>query len=266
MKLMRRVRTGLVVAAVVAVGVAAAVDVLSQQQTPEAVPSRALVGALREAGIRGTLTYSDEACRLHAIRLPSLSTANAPSIESCEPHVPTGGIGVWKGDVVWSGFGYRTVQVVLSHEDLTRQLGLHGRRTTGGYRARQAVALAGGRYGILAEASRAASGQVFLVVRTGRIERVVATDVGETDSLRPSPNGRYLALLDPGGPDVRLFSAAGGIVPLPAVTSPHALAWSRDERWTALATRRSVYVFATKRPLGPVLRLPVRVRDLDWGA
>jgi hypothetical protein len=262
---MRRFRTGLVVAAVSAVGVAAAVDALPDERASEAAPPRELVDALHDAGIRGTLTYSDEACRLHAIRLPSLLAARAPAIESCEPHLPTGGIGVWKGDVVWSGFGYRTVQVVLPREDLTRQLGVRGRQTTGGYRARQAVSLADGRYGVLAEASRAAREQVFLVVRAGRIERVVATVVGETDLMRPSPQGRYVALLDPGRSGVRVFSAAGGIVPLPAVASPHAIAWSRDERWTALAAPSSVYVFATKRPLETVVRLPVRVRDLDWG-
>src|SRR5918995_4611207 len=145
---MRRLTTALVVAAVVGVGVAAAVDALSEKRAPEAGPRRELVDVLRDAGVRGTLTYSDEACRLHAIRLPSLRAARAPTIESCEPHVPTGGIGTWKGDVVWAGFGYQTVQIVLSKKDLTRGLARLGWRVTGGYRAHQAVSLAGGWYAV----------------------------------------------------------------------------------------------------------------------
>jgi len=51
-----------------------------------------------------------------------------------------------------------------------------------------------------------------------------------------------------------------------AVRSPQAVAWSPDERWTALATGHSVYVFASEPPNAPVIRVPLAVRDLDWGS
>lgn len=270
---MRRAATFFLVGALAALGAAAAVDALRDgathdERAPRAAPVDPALPraarALRAAAVTGTLTFSSAHCELSALRLPALEPAGAPRITSCEPHVATGGIGVWKGDVVWSGFGYRTVQTVFSREELTRGLRRHGRWVGGGYRARQAVPLAGGRYGVLAEAARGARDQALVFVRGGRVERIAVTFVGETDSLRPSPRGGYVAVLDPGEPGVRVFTADGGLVPLPGVPGPHAIAWSPDERWTALATRRSVYVFPTERPEGPVVRIPVAVRDLDW--
>src|SRR5207342_3900180 len=80
------------------------------------------VSQLREAGVTGTLTYSDEDCRLHAVTLPDLEPAHAPPFEMCEPYTGAGGIGAYDGDVVWSGLGYQTVQVVLSKEELSRAI------------------------------------------------------------------------------------------------------------------------------------------------
>jgi hypothetical protein len=50
------------------------------------------------------------------------------------------------------------------------------------------------------------------------------------------------------------------------VQAPHAIAWSPDERWTAVATRASVYVFRTEETDGTLIRIPITVRDLAWGA
>jgi hypothetical protein len=80
-----RLPTGLVAAAVVALGVAAAVDGVQRgggdplpPGTTTSVPEGAPV-ELREAGVRGVLTYADRDCRVRAVRLPDL-----------EPH-PSGG-------------------------------------------------------------------------------------------------------------------------------------------------------------------------------
>ena len=250
----------LLVTAVLGVGVAAVVDTLPEADSPPAGATEA--ETLRLAGVRGLLTYSDSDCRLHAVRLPSLRPAKAPTIESCEPHVPTGGIGTWKGDVVWAGFGYQTIQVVLSKEDLTRGLARLGWEVTGGYRARQAVSLAGGWYAVhsLPEPN------VLAFIRRGRVERIVSGFLGEKVVLRPSPDGSHVAVLDRQRGRIRVFSADGSEIRLPEITNPRAIAWSPDERWTALATRWSVYIFPTRHPEGPVLRIPLRVRDLDWSA
>jgi hypothetical protein len=266
---MRLTATRIIVLAVLGVGVAAGVDALAGAGEPARAPanaarSPALAAKLRGEGLAGVITYSDRRCRLHAIRLPSLRPANAPRIESCEPHIPTGGLGAWKGDVVWSGFGFGTVQVVLSKRELTRALRGHGREAVGGYRAHQAVPLAGGRYAVLV-AAHAAPWERLLVFLAGKQPHSLVTAfVGENDVLRPSPLGGYVAVLDPGRAGIRVFRRDGRSLLLPPVTNPHAVAWSPDERWTALATRWSVYIFPTARPRGPLLRIPLAVRDLDW--
>jgi hypothetical protein len=259
---MRRLGTGLVVAAVLGVGLAAAVDALPEgtERVADAGPPQKLVDALTEAGATGTLTYSNEACRLHAIRLPSLRAAKAPTIQSCEPHVPTGGIGVWKGDVVWSGFGYQTVQIVLSQEQIGRAIRPRLELGAREVRARQAVGLAGGVIAALVE-----SGDGRLEALAGFHGRNLRFLYPGGELLRPSPRGGYVAVIDRAAGGVTVYTSGGGITPLPDLGEAHAIAWSPDERWTALATRASVYLFPTRRPRPPVLRIPLRVRDLDWG-
>ena len=94
---MRRIATWLLVAAVAALGLAAAVDALrGEGERVVAAPAAAVVPdraeesetaarQLREAGIVGVLTYSDEDCRLHAVSLPELEPVEAPSFEMCRP-------------------------------------------------------------------------------------------------------------------------------------------------------------------------------------
>jgi hypothetical protein len=269
---MGRIPSALLVAAVAVLAVAAAVDALrkgaepvtlSPPQARSAPGSAAAVSALRAAGVTGTLVYSDQDCRLHALRLPALRPAPASRIERCEPHVPTGGIGAFDGDVVWAGLGVGVVQVVVSHEELTRSLRRRGYQAAGGFRARAAVPLAGGRHAVIVEANRQ---RLLVFLARTRAERVVQGFVGEADSLRPSPGGRYVALFDAGEPGMRVFSANGRELGLPDVTGARAVAWSPDERWTALATAASVFVFASDDPDGALVRIPVAARDLDWEA
>ena len=272
---MRRLPTGLLVAALAALAVAAAVDALRDGSEPtrrapaeEALaPERAAaVDALRTAGATGTLVYSDEGCRVHALRLPSLRQAPASRIQRCEPHVPTDGIGTFEGDVVWAGLGAGVVQVVLSKETLSRAV----RRATGlagPYRAVQAVPLGRDRIATLLTDSEGVD-RIFSVLEGDRVLAAFARwQLGNAGVLRPSPRGTYVALIERENGAVRVFSRDGDPVALPeGVTDPYAIAWSPDERWTALATRASVYVFATEDPEGELIRIPVSVRDLDWEA
>ena len=107
---------------------------------------------------------------------------------------------------------------------------------------------------------------MIAIFESGRLYALEASGwVGEGDVLRPSPRGRYFAVLDPGEPGIRTFTRDGEPLSLPEVTNPHAIAWSPDERWTALATRWSIYVFPSDRS-GATIRLPVPgARDLAWG-
>jgi hypothetical protein len=224
------------------------------------------VSQLREAGLRGVITYSDGGCRLHAVNLPSLEPAHAPGFEMCEPFSGTGGISVFDGDIVWSGLGYRTVQVVVSQEGLSRglraPLGIDDPRD--GFRAVQAESLGNGRYVVLADSTYTPRERVLALLEGDRV--VVAQPswvVGNAREVRPSPLGGYFALIGPDG--VGLLNDRAEPLDLPdAARAPHAIAWSPDERWTAIATRASVYVFRSGDPNGLLVRIPLAVRDLAW--
>jgi hypothetical protein len=262
---MRRLATGVLVVGLLALGLAAAVDALRGEASRPAPSEEPVdvhtVAALRTAGARGTLTFSDEECRLHAVRLPELTAAPAPGYTMCEPRTPTGGIGTWEGDVVWAGLGFRTVQLVLPQERIdlavSRWLGVGGRL---GLRPVQAVSLGPRHYGVLAEDASQKDYLFFFGQR--RVIAVYPLEDGE-HALRASPAGGHIALLTEGA-SVQIFTPEGTRVPLPPAASPHTVAWSPDDRWTALASREFVSVFPTDRP-EEAIRLPLAVRDLDWG-
>jgi hypothetical protein len=266
----RRSATWLVVAGLVCLGVAAGVDALRGERKaasaprPKAAPP-AVVAQLRAAGVRGILTYSDECCRLHAVRLPGLEPARAPAVESCESHIGTGGITAWEGDVVWSGLGFRTVEVVLSRNDLERAFRARG--WEGDVRPVQAVRLDRDQLAVLAESTGSPRERLLAGFEGHRLRFLLPSRrIGAAEVVRPSPTGRYFTVRDSGEPWLRLFRSGGWELPLPPVTRPHAVAWSPDERWTALAGGSAVYVFRTEEPHGPVVELPLAVRDLDWDA
>lgn len=276
---MRRWWTWLVVAALAGIGVAATADAFrgseetvtraAEPTATAAIQAREVdfaVSQLREAGLSGVITYSDEDCRLHAVTLPDLEPAHAPRFEMCEPFSGTGGIGVFDGDVVWSGLGYQTVQVVVSQEALSRglraPLGIDDVRD--GFRAVQAESLGNGRTVVLADSTYTPRERVLAVLEGDRVVVVHPRwFVGNSRDIRPSPRGGYFALLGPDG--VGLLDDQADPLDFPdAVQAPHGITWSPDERWTAVATRASVYVFRSRKPEGVLIRIPVAVRDLAW--
>jgi hypothetical protein len=223
------------------------------------------VRPLREAGVTGVLTYSDEDCRLHAVSLPEFEPVRAPSFAMCRPATPTRGLTAMDGDVVWSGLGYGTADVVLSQEALSRAV----RADQGvpvdvhaGFEAVRAAGLEAGHYVVLADSTNeprervlaAFQGQRALFIHPGWW-------VGDARAIRPSSTGRYYALL---GRDPPVFTSDGHEVALPAgVPAARAVAWSPDDRWTAVAAQASVYVFPSEAR-EPVVRIPLAVNDLDW--
>jgi hypothetical protein len=282
---MRRIATWLLVGAVAALGVVAAVDALRGEEavvresgppTTTTAATRGLTGPagpaaarLRDAGVSGVLTYADDDCRLNAVSLPELDPARAPSFEMCRPLTDSGGLGTNDGDVVWAGLGYGVTQVVVSREtlgqEIARWLSSPEAVESGGYRAVQAVALGADRALVLAESIDRPDERVLALLEDGRVIYVQPRwVVREARFLRPSPQGAYFALFDPDG--VRLFDHDASPLALPAAArEPQTVAWSPDERWAALATEDAVYVFPAEAPYDPMVRVPLRVRDLDWG-
>ena len=275
---MRRTATWLLIGAVAALGLAAAVDALRQEPdragagrspTTAGPPSRQwelAVRHLREAGVTGVLTYSDEDCRLHAVSLPKLEPVRAPSFAMCRPATPTRGLTAMDGDVVWSGLGYGTADVVLSQEALSRSVRTSVRFPVddhAGFRAVRAAGLEAGRYVVLADSTDVPRERVVAAFRGQRTLFVhPGWWVGDARAIRASSMGRYYALL---GRDPPLFTSNGHEVALPAGVPPaRAVAWSPDDRWTAVAAHASVYVFPSEAQ-APVVRIPLAVHDLDWG-
>lgn len=213
----------------------------------------------------GVLTYSDEGCRLHAVSLPELEPVAAPSFEMCRPATSTGGLGAVDGEVVWAGLGYGAVQVVLPRRKLSRAI-----RTRLGippdddarFRAVQAVALDEDRYVVLADSTDVPQERVLAAFEGKRALFAHLCSWADARAIRPSPGGRYYALL---GGELAVFTRDGGEIALPeGVPKARAVAWSPDERWTAVATAGSVHVFLSEESDGPVVRVPLSVRDLDW--
>ena len=282
---MGRWGTWLVVAALAGLGIAATLDAFVGEEEPSrrsAQPASTApllarqpelaVSQLREAGVSGLLTFSDEDCRLHAVSLPELEPMRAPSFEMCRPLTSTGGLSAADGEVVWSGLGYGTVQVVLSEERLSRAIraGLDMEEATrAGFRAVQAVSLDDERYVVLADSTYRPRERVVAAFDGKHVSFVHPRWlVGDARAVRPSPQGGYYALLGEewlAGIGSPIFTRDGRQVGGPeGIPRPHAIAWSPDERWTALATDESVYVYPTEEPERLVVRIPLPVRDLDW--
>jgi hypothetical protein len=274
----RRWITWLVVAGLAAIGLAAAVDAFRGEErvsrpvarTPT-IPGLAdqpelAMRQLREAGVSGVLTYSDDDCRLHAVSLPELQPVRAPSFQMCRPAITSGGIGAIDGDVVWAGLGYGSFQVVVSEEKLGREIArwLGGGGEGFGFRAVQAVSLGEDRSVVLADSTYEPTERVLVLLEGKRVIHVQPRwVVRDARFLRPSPSGGSFAAFGPEG--LQWFDADADPRAFPAaVESPHAVTWSPDERWTALATDTSVYVFPTERPDELVVRIPLAVHDLAW--
>jgi hypothetical protein len=89
--------------------------------------------------------------------------------------------------------------------------------------------------------------------------------------LRVSPRRTYVAVqADPTG--IWLLHADGASLSVerfppwspPAPTDVKAIAWSPDERWTAVASRTTVYVYPTADGRAGFIGLPITARDLEW--
>jgi hypothetical protein len=89
--------------------------------------------------------------------------------------------------------------------------------------------------------------------------------------LRVSPRRTYVAV-QADSTSIWLLHADGASLSVerfppwspPAPTDVKAIAWSPDERWTAVASRTTVYVYRTSGGSAGFIGLPITARDLVW--
>jgi hypothetical protein len=92
---------------------------------------------------------------------------------------------------------------------------------------------------------------------------LIPAEFGEGLRLEASPRGGYISAWY-GHTLYGLRDRDGETVTFPPVRAVRALTWSPDERWTAVATPRSILVFRTNEGEARVRRLPIRAYDLAW--
>jgi hypothetical protein len=108
--------------------------------------------------------------------------------------------------------------------------------------------------------------QVVLALFDGhRVSSADAGFVAEWDDLSASSDGRFAFTRNDRNEGFSLIQSDGTpIAPLPRVADVHALEWSPDGRWLAVATRASVYFLDVDDPDLPTIRIPLVVRDLAF--
>jgi hypothetical protein len=102
---------------------------------------------------------------------------------------------------------------------------------------------------------------------------LVGEPVGNSrfDELVASPSRRYLAVHGSAFRGLSFVNSDGRLLARNPIASGHHAAWSPDERWTAVATGGSTYVFRSaeteffnsdSRP--QAIRIPVHAADVEW--
>jgi hypothetical protein len=107
------------------------------------------------------------------------------------------------------------------------------------------------------------SRSTLAVVRGGKARTIVKAVGGRMGALETSPLGRYAAVRIDG--DLAVFDVVTGRpVPLPPADGPlRAVAWSPDDRFGVVASRRALHVYPMRKPEQGVT-LPVTAISLSW--
>jgi hypothetical protein len=238
---MRRLVNVLLAGAVAAVVAVAAADALRAGDTP--------ADRLRAHGVSGLLLVRDDACRLHAYRLPELEEERAPPAGGCTAFMAPGRLGLRRGELAWGAVGDGQT-IVLHREELAALLGRDD--------IARVAWLGGRRYAVVVRSARAGDEQLALFEGRRLVSRSPAR---EYDLLRASAGGTYLAA---GRTDVlvRVLDATGR--PVARLAGARSIAWSPDERWAAVAQGEEVLVVPAGDPDADPIRLPIWARDLGW--
>jgi hypothetical protein len=101
------------------------------------------------------------------------------------------------------------------------------------------------------------------VIDDGQLIGVVISDFGQGLRLEASPRGDFFTAWY-GDSLVTILDRETDPIVFPQLRNVRAITWSPDERWTAVATEHSVYVFRTNTVEARVRRLPIVAYDLAW--
>ena len=107
--------------------------------------------------------------------------------------------------------------------------------------------------------------QALIVMSTnGVLESALAQYGAGIQDLRASPSGRYLAFAQTRlGREFRMMPVEGVDIPLPRIGNALNVAWSPDESYVAISTRKTTFVAETGSER-PTLQLPFGGRYLAW--
>lgn len=103
--------------------------------------------------------------------------------------------------------------------------------------------------------------ELLTVLREGRLAATPLID-DDLSELRTSPGGRNAAARGTGRVRLLALDAQGRRMALPR--GALGVAWSPDERWTAVATGNGIVLLREGRGRPGVLRLPLAASDLVW--
>ena len=262
---MRRLGTPLLVAALAALVTVAALDAFDSSGAPAVAPPSAAVrepqlpaGAanrLLKAGLTGAIGFSDADCGRHELSLPSLRRHDFLT-RGCDVFSRRGNLGLDEGNVRWFAFpGGTTTLLSRGRLDAVLRAERH--------RVRDVAWLGNTRFvALVAQPDR--RGHLVAIFDRDRLERVVA-QLGPTwNEVRASPRGSYFAVLHPAA-GILVYDRDGELVGPPrALRLARSIAWSPDEAWSALATRRHLWIVRSERALTPLVQLPVAAVDVDW--
>ena len=264
--------TWILVIAISALAGAAALDAVrdrrATESTPEGNPDRAapfdgVAAELAAVGVEGALSYVDDECRAHTIRLPAFEPVDAPSTVPCRiapPLRPSSSSFVQPGGTVGM---VRNAAASVSGVASPREVVVHKLAWLDDSRLAAIVS------------TRQAPGRTRIVVVDAR-GLVGSAPWFQSRSARffVSPRGSFFAvstkgplsflLLDRDARPGALADVARDWFGRTSLTGARAIAWSPDERWTALAKAGSVYVFTTRNEEPKLVRLPLDAQDLAW--
>jgi hypothetical protein len=101
-----------------------------------------------------------------------------------------------------------------------------------------------------------------LTIRESRLHVSTGAPGHRISDLQASPRGSFVSVRV--GDRLLVLGADGRPVALPPFVAARSIAWSPDERWTAVATQNSVFLFRTNAGEARIRRLPIVAGDLGW--
>ncbi len=257
---------------------AAGADTTSATTTRPAPPT--LLGTLRDEAIAGFVLYSDQDCRLHSFLLPRMvddvvRSEDGGDVFRCRFHVVRGRL--VSGDASAAGkLAFRDgaivsgERVVLTHTDLVRAARRHPNvvgydRSIPLHIAVDGLASFGARRPVVAMtiSARYLEPQYLVALFDGHDVRAVAASFrGPYRHLFTSGDGALV-----GTEDGTVITRTGRTIDPPqGLPTSRAIAFSPDDRWIVRVNGTSTFLVGApdgSQP-GPIIRLPIRARDLVW--